>query len=264
MGIGLRFSCHERTRKGRFKKRDGNFAAKAGLEWRLLRRPCMLVDPTAGEEDLAFDSVYPAAIRRGSRRFWTPVVVARRAAALLHEAGARRVLDVGSGAGKFVLAAAGSVRATVFVGVEQRADLVGIARRARLELGAWNALFLRADLTRISWAPFDGFYFFNPLAENLFASDDRIDSRVELTEARFIRDALQVEEKLRTVPLGAPVVTYHGSSTRIPGCYDLALCERAGSDWLRLWVKKRAVDDGSFFVEQEDSVVWQPAMGSIA
>jgi SAM-dependent methyltransferase len=215
-------------------------------------------------EDLAFDAAYPAPIRRVSRRFWTPVAVARRAAELFRKAGARRTLDVGAGAGKFVLAAAASVPEIEFVGIEQRADLVEVARRVQFELGVRNAQFRRADFTRVSWASFDSFYFFNPLAENLFATGDRIDDRVELTDERFVREVLWVERALREAPLGSLVVTYHGSSTRMPACYDLCLSERAGSDWLRLWVKRRETDDGSFFLEVDDTIVWHPAGGAVA
>ena len=212
-------------------------------------------DPNHADDD-AFDTVYPAAVRLLSRRFWTPVAVARRAADLLGRAGARRVLDVGAGAGKFALVAA-SVAATVdFVGIEQRPQLVEAARRARSQLGFSNAYFQVADVTSMTWETFDAFYLFNPLAENLLAEHDRIDDCVELTEKRFVRDALRVERELRRARLGSRIVTYHGASVRIPACYELRASEPAGSDWLRLWTKCHEVDDGSFFVEVDDGMAW--------
>ncbi len=72
-------------------------------------------------DDALFDAMYPEAIRLVSRRFWTPIAVAQRAAELLRGAGARRILDVGAGLGKFVLAAARAAPELDFVGVEQRA-----------------------------------------------------------------------------------------------------------------------------------------------
>src|ERR1019366_6205983 len=98
-------------------------------------------------EDWAFDSIYPPSIRAISRRYWTPVDVARRAARLLWRAGARRVLDVGSGVGKFVLVAAGAVPEVRFVGVEQRPHLVEVARRAHEQLQLQNALFVVGEAT---------------------------------------------------------------------------------------------------------------------
>lgn len=215
-------------------------------------------------DDAAFDAAYPPWIQRFSGRFSTPVGVARRAAEMFRESGARRVLDVGAGVGKFVLAACACVPAIVFVGIEQRADLIEIARRVRFEQRIPNALFLKGDATSASWAPYDGFYFFNPLAENLFALEERIDNRVELSEARFMREVLRIEQALRDARLGTLVVTYHGSSTRMPACYELRASERAGSDCLRLWVKKWETDDGSFFVEVNDSIVWHGPSGGAA
>src|SRR5271166_1034557 len=89
-------------------------------------------------EDRAFDSVYPKHIQALSRRFWTPVSVARSAAQLFREMGARKVLDVGSGVGKFVLVAASAAPELRFVGVEQREHLVHVARRARARLKVPN------------------------------------------------------------------------------------------------------------------------------
>lgn len=209
-------------------------------------------------DDPAFDSIYPSRIRLISRRHWTPVAIARRAAELLRRSGARRVLDVGAGVGKFVLAAAVSAPMIEFVGVEQRADLVRFARRARARLGVSNASFRLADVTTVSWASFDGFYFFNPLAENLLAVEDRIDDNVELTATRFAHDALCVEDSLRTARIGSCVVTYHGASSRIPACYKLEACERAGSGQLRLW-KKRREDNGAMYIEVDDNVLWHRA-----
>lgn len=208
-------------------------------------------------EDVVFDAIYPARIRLISPRFWTPVAVARRAAILLRVAGARRVLDVGAGVGKFVLAAASEAADLDFVGVEQRAHLVEIAKSARLKLGLPNASFRVGDVTTMSWDGFDAFYFFNPLAENLYLEGSRIDDQVELNKKRFVRDALRVERDLRAAPLGSLALTYHGLSGRIPACYELETCEPAGSDWLRLWAKRREKDDGLFFVEVDDGTVFR-------
>src|ERR1019366_3254689 len=83
-------------------------------------------------EDVTFDSIYPLPIQVVSRRFWTPVGVARRAAQLFRQAGARNVLDVGSGVGKFVFVAAASEPEVCFVGIDHRENLVEVARRAHV------------------------------------------------------------------------------------------------------------------------------------
>lgn len=205
----------------------------------------------AHDDDIAFDAVYPAGLRRISRRFWTPVAVARRAAALFESAGARRVLDVGSGCGKFVLVAAAAAPSVQFIGVEQRRQLVDLASRARDALGLSNARFKVADVTRMGWGAFDGLYLFNPLAENLLDTQECIDGSVDLSRRRFERDALGIERALRRAPVGTALVTYHGASARIPTSYAIDVVEPAGSDWLRLWIRRRDVEDGSHFLELE-------------
>ena len=218
--------------------------------------------PARHAEDWAFDAIYPPAIREVSRRYWTPVEVARRAARMFHQAGVRRVLDVGSGVGKFVLVAAAAVPEISFVGVEQRARLVEIATRAREQLNLRNALFVTADATSSSWRSFDGFYFFNPFAENLFTDGEQLDDEVERTESRFYREVVRAERALREASLGTRVITYHGMSGRMPACYDLAQSVRAGSDWLRSWVKTSEINEG-FYLEYGDEVVLHRSDGRI-
>ena len=214
-------------------------------------------------EDTQFDAVYPLPIRMVSRRFWTPVDVAQKAARMLRQAGARTVLDVGSGVGKFVLVAAAAEPQMQFVGVEQRPHLVAVARDAQRQLQIQNALFVVAQATASSWRCFDGFYFFNPFAENVFVPGERLDDAAELSEASFRRDVLRTEHALREAPLGTAVATYHGMSGRMPACYELSERARAGSDWLRLWVKAREQAEG-FFLEYGDGVVLHRPDGALA
>jgi SAM-dependent methyltransferase len=215
-------------------------------------------DPTSAD-DTSFDLLYPRELRARSSRFWTPVEVARTAAQLFRKAGARHVLDVGAGVGKFALAAAAAAPEMSFVGLEHRPQLVELARLAAERLELTNVRFQSGDATRVPWLPFDGLYFFNPFAENLFEDAARFDDRVELTRERFFNDVLRVEAALRAAPIGMAVVTYHGMGGRIPASYELAEDVRARTDWLRLWVKRHAIDDGSFFLELDDRVLrWRP------
>jgi hypothetical protein len=69
--------------------------------------------------DRDFDSLFPDMYQEISDTHWTPVEIARRAAQLLVADSSTRVLDVGSGIGKFCLIGALTTSAH-FVGVEQR------------------------------------------------------------------------------------------------------------------------------------------------
>jgi SAM-dependent methyltransferase len=211
--------------------------------------------------DEAFDAVYPPHVRVVSARFWTPVAVARRAAILLHDAGARTILDVGSGVGKFALVAARTVPELRVMGIEQRAHLVEVALGAKRTLEVTNVDFTVGNATEASWREYDGLYFFNSFAENIFEPEARLDDRAELSLSRFAKDVLRTHAALRAAPLGTAVATFSGSSGRVPCTFELVSMEPAASSWLRLWIKRDLADDGSFFVELNDTVERHPPAG---
>ncbi len=190
-------------------------------------------------DDDAFDRIYPKPVRERSSRFWTPVDVARRAAELLVVDRSTRVLDVGSGAGKFCLVGALTTEGD-FTGVEQRGHLVEMARKIARFYGASRAKYLHDDANCIDWQPYDAFYFFNPFAENYFADGEQIDHTVELTPERFHYDVGCALAGLAGARVGTRVVTYHGLGRQLPQTYDLLRCEPAGSDALELWIRARS------------------------
>lgn len=196
----------------------------------LLRREVALAD-----ED--FDALYPEAVREVSSRYWTPVAVAMRAAQLLVTDRSTRVLDVGSGAGKFCLVGALATGAS-FTGVEHRAGLVEVAQAAAASLGARRARFVHGRFHTVPWETFDAFYFFNPFAENVFPASEHLDASVELSSDRCLADLTFAEELLARAKDGARIATYHGFGGQMPGSYELLRTEPLGSDYLELWVKR--------------------------
>jgi predicted RNA methylase len=207
----------------------------------------------AGDE--TFDALYAEPIRSCSSCFWTPVAVATRAAHMFARNNVRRVLDVGSGPGKFCLAAACACPDLDFTGVEQRPHLVEAARRAGTRLGVRNARFFVGDVTTFSWVEFGGLYLFNPFAENVFEEDEHIDELVELSTSRFIEDTRRVRDALTDASAGVVIVTYHGAGGPIPASYALVQAERAHTGWLRVWVKQPRDHEGTYYVEDGDDVL---------
>lgn len=202
------------------------------------------------DDDARFDALYPLSIRLSSARFWTPIAIARRAAEIFRARGVRRVLDVGSGAGKLAIVAACAAPDILFEGVEHRPRLVAAARRVARRLMVENVHFRVGDATDVSWEGFDGVYLFNPFAENLWPREARIDQRVALGPARFAHEVDRVERALRDARPGTCVVTYNGIGCPIPGTYDLAVVEHAGTeDTLRTWIKSTRPDAGSCVVD---------------
>jgi SAM-dependent methyltransferase len=188
--------------------------------------------------DGVFDRMFPPELRFISFQHWTPVQVARRASRLLVEAGARRILDVGSGPGKFCIVGALTTSAS-FTGIERRASLVQVARQAAERSGADRAFFLRANALRFPFDQFDGFYFYNPFFEQLNPGLLQIDGTNAHSPVLFRRCVLGTREKLARLPRGTAVATYHGfGGTMAPG-YRRVHEENAGDGILALWTKTR-------------------------
>src|SRR5690349_287701 len=117
-------------------------------------------------DDDEFDEVYPDWGRRMSHVHWTPVAVARCAAQWLVARPGTRVLDVGSGVGKFAIVGS-LVTEGVFYGIEQRKHLVDAAQAAARGLRAKSVHFLHGDMTTLDWQLFDAFYLYNPFQEDM-------------------------------------------------------------------------------------------------
>jgi SAM-dependent methyltransferase len=191
--------------------------------------------------DDEFDCVYPPDIQRVSRRFWTPLAVAWRAAAWLDALHVTRVLDIGSGPGKFCVAAAAQAPNVAFLGVEQRLHLVEAARETSSRMRTLNARFAVGDATLARLDEFDAVYLFNPFAENVFEDNEQVDLTVELSLDRYKRDLRRVWAALAAARLGMIVVTYHGFGAPLPRGYECLDAKPAGSDRLCIWRKTREV-----------------------
>lgn len=200
--------------------------------------------------DAQLDGFLPVAVRRVSRVYWTSVAVARKAAHILEHLGVRRVLDMGSGPGKFCVVAAARAPRIEFVGIEHRPQLVAVAESLAAEVGVANVTFSVGDATRIPWTDFDAFYVFNSFAENDFAADDQFDRTVELSRARHIAEVRRVARRLATAPVGSVLLTYHGLTGPIPSSYELLHAEAAGTGWLRAWRKGDAASCGRYWLEE--------------
>jgi SAM-dependent methyltransferase len=185
--------------------------------------------------DRHFDQVYPSALRFLSRVHWTPVKVAQAAAQLLSEAGARSILDIGAGAGKFCIVGALTTAAS-FVGLERRGHLVEVARAAATRLGARRIRFIQANIVDFDCQGFDGLYLFNPFYEQM-GRVIAIDEQTERSRSLYRRYVKATEHKLAALPTGTAVVTYHGFGGTMPDEYAQVHEERAGNDRLVLFRK---------------------------
>jgi len=187
--------------------------------------------------DRAFDRFLPERLREVSSEFWSPLAVARLAAEWFDSLGVQRVVDVGSGAGKFCVAAALFGRSD-FVGLEQRPFLVmsarGLARlfdvngRVRLVLGS---------LGHVPTPTADAYYFFNPFGDYSVGLHAGAEREQAVVAERYARDVATTEHLLRDAPAGTCLLALNGFGGRVPPDYDLLRANWDVRGGLRLWRK---------------------------
>lgn len=170
--------------------------------------------------DKSFDQLYPAETRQLADKHWTPLEVAKKAAAFLASEGQPNILDVGSGVGKFCLAGAHYYPSANYFGVEQREKLVVQANQAKQELGLQNVQFLHANFLDISLDTYDHFYFFNSFYENVFGTQ-KIDREIEYSKALYEKYMFTFYRKLEQKPAGTKLVAFHIADDRWPRNYHV-------------------------------------------
>lgn len=184
-------------------------------------------------DDSRFNELYPAHIKNLAARHWTPVDVAEMAARYLVEKSGDRILDIGSGAGKFCLVGAACTRG-MFYGVEQRESLVELSSALAKKNNIQNVEFIHANIDQVSFADFDAFYFYNSFFENLDTSCP-IDNTVLTSSKLYDRYTAYLWGQLRMMPVGTRVVSYYSGWDEIPENFDLEYTAFEGM--LNFWRK---------------------------
>lgn len=212
--------------------------------------------------DTEFDSWLPDHEKAISYRFWTPAGVALRVVRWFAETGAQRVLDVGSGVGKFCVVGALGSRLT-FTGVEHRPHLITMAEDVAERFGVSERVtFVGGEVNAVNFREFDALYFYNPFGEHRFPVAEHLDSSVEINRRRFDREVADVESRLGQVRVGTCLATFNGYGGRVPGTFDLIHAQILGGTVLRLWRKVRNENAGGYWLELEESTVRHEAGGS--
>lgn len=181
-----------------------------------------------------FNELYLPGIKRLAKQHWTPLHVTRLAVNFL--AGKDlKILDIGSGVGKFCLAAACYAPDTRFYGIEQRDYLIEHARDAQKKLRVKNVSFIHGSFTKLDLREYDHFYFFNSFYENI--NDlDRIDEDIEYSESLFDYYVGYLYSELQQMPSGTKIATYHSFHGEIPPSYEIVESHVNGD--LNFWIKR--------------------------
>ncbi len=220
-----------------------------------------MVGPGPSLSDADLDGRLPPALQAHAHRHWTPVAVTRLGVQWLVDAGARSVLDLGSGAGKFCVAGA-CLSPLTFLGVEHRPHLVAAARALAAACAVdGRVTFHLGDQAQAEELEAHALYLYNPFGENLLAPSGHIDGTVELNRRRFHRETTRLETWLARRPRGSWVLTLNGFGGRLPDTYDLLRIEDTEVAPLRLWQRSRRPDQGGYWLELADRTLRRDAMG---
>lgn len=183
--------------------------------------------------DEDFNEIYPEHIRALARKHWTPVAVAKTASEFLVGRRGTRVLDIGSGAGKFCMIGAANTKGH-FIGVEQRMELVELSKKLAASYALRNTEFIHANVTSIRFSDYEAFYLYNPFQENIDVRH-RIDEAVQLSTALYDAYSIHTINQLSRLPPGARLATYWTPVSVIPDSFRLIDTLYKGN--LSLWEK---------------------------
>lgn len=183
--------------------------------------------------DNVFNQLYPHTVQPLAARHWTPLKVAQKAASFL-DTGNVKILDIGSGAGKFCLAAAYFHPKPFYYGVEQRKPLVYNAETARQVLQLKNVSFLHANFTQLNFRAYDHFYFYNSFYENI-AEASQMDDSIDYSAELYGYYSRYLYRQLEQAPAGTRLATYHTLPEEIPASF--CLVESFFDNRLDCWIK---------------------------
>lgn len=184
--------------------------------------------------DEEFNHIYPPHANKIADTHFTPINVAKTAVAFLVVNERTKVLDVGSGTGKFCMIGASRTNAT-FHGVEQRAWMIDLANLIAWERQISNVKFFHMNLMRFPIKEYDSIYFFNSFYENI-DSFAKIDDTVPVGYSYYEKYNNYLISQLELTKPKTRLATYWVSRNDVPEVFV-----EVGSffdDKLILWERK--------------------------
>lgn len=184
--------------------------------------------------DEKFNELYPFSIQTLARKHWTPLMIAKKAAAYLGTQTNARILDIGSGVGKFCLTAAHYDHKNFYYGVEQRKSLINYAEKAKEALDLKNVCFINGNFTQIDFNNYDHFYFFNSFYENL-SGTDKIDDTIAYSRDLYNYYSSFFFRQMELKPTGTKLATFHSLEDEGPNGYHIVGAD--ANQLLKYWIK---------------------------
>ncbi len=184
--------------------------------------------------DDAFNSLYPEPVKAVAQKHWTPLEVAKKAANFLACSAGSKILDIGSGSGKFCLTAAHHHPQNSFYGIEQRSELVALCDDLKVKLDIPNAFFICDNIINIDFTGYDHFYFYNSFYENIEGTQ-KIDYSVPYSEELYDSYNRYLYKQLNKKPAGTRLVTYHSFGNEVPSGYEVVHSDYY--EYLKFWIR---------------------------
>jgi hypothetical protein len=211
------------------------FGPRSQIKPEIIRSPKNnLINTLLFSDDTEFDWLCPEYVQLLSLKHFTPLPIAQKAAEFLSLPNTR-VLDIGSGVGKFCLAAGYHFPETFFYGVEQRHELYHLAENIKSYTGLPNVNFIYGNVTQINFKEFDHFYFYNSFYENIDQTG-QIDNTIELSEGLYNYYTQYLYMALSAKPSGTRLVTFRSLEQEVPPDYKLA--DTSYNTLLKMWIKE--------------------------
>lgn len=183
--------------------------------------------------DSEFDQIYPENIRKLSDIHWTPIDIARMAVDWLQLDENSRLLDIGSGVGKFCCIA-GEMSSAQITGVEKRKNLVAISEKVISKKELNNVRIINSNITQVDFKDFNTFYYYNPFCEQI-STKDSIDNTILYSQNKYRFYEDYVIDQLDKLPIGVKIVTYYSQAFTLSESY--ALKNLYFNSNLALWTK---------------------------
>ena|ERR1700756_615301 len=183
--------------------------------------------------DKEFDTIYPAGLRELSKRHFTEVEVAIKAAQFLATKPKQKILDIGSGVGKFCFVASSHTEAH-YTGVDYRKHFVELCEKLTAKYRFKNVNFIHADFKEINFGYYDSFYFFNSFQEHIDETAV-LDDTIETTSEKYKDYSEYLKKEFDKLPNGTRIATYHLHMNQIPSSYKLIAMYFDGT--LKCWEK---------------------------
>lgn len=184
--------------------------------------------------DQNFDQLYPPEIAALASRHWTPISIAKEAAAFLAVGQQPRILDIGSGVGKFCMVGANNHPEAFFAGIEQRPLLTDIAQTISQQLNLTNTAFITGDFTKMDFSQYQHFYFYNAFYENLI-DNDSIDQSIVQTPELYNLYNRKLHNLLKKLSSGTRIASFHSSDNEMPKGYEIVGV--GSNEDLKFWIK---------------------------